>query len=92
LRAPAQKSHEEFRFVASWLSDVRSYEREHLVSEVGGDVAYTVAIERYIASRNSRPPGSTELPVTPVCRREEGQRRAVHCHADLKPRDRPAGI
>ena len=33
-----------FRFVASCFSDVPSYERDLLVSEVSEDVAYTVAI------------------------------------------------
>ena len=61
-----------FRFVASWFADVRSYEWDLLVFEVSEDVAYTVAIERYTASRNSRPPAPTELPVTHMYRREEG--------------------
>jgi ketosteroid isomerase-like protein len=73
-----------FRFVASWFSDVRSYEWELLVSDVRGDLAYTVAIERYTASREGRPPAPTELRVTHVYRREDGQWRAVHRHADLK--------
>lgn len=44
---------ETFRFVASWFSDVRSYEWELLISDVSGDMAYMVAIERYTASRGS---------------------------------------
>jgi len=47
---------ETFRFVASWFSDVRSYEWELLISDVSGDMAYTVAIERYTASRGGNPP------------------------------------
>jgi hypothetical protein len=39
-----------FRFVSSWFSDVHSYEWELLASDVSGDMAYTVAIERYTAS------------------------------------------
>jgi len=73
-----------FRFVAAWFSDVRSYDWELLVSDVRGDLAYTVAIERYTASREGRPPAPTELRVTHVYRREDGQWRAVHRHADLK--------
>ena len=53
-----------FRLVASWFYDVRSYDWGLLVSEVSGDLAYTVAIERYTASRNGRPPVPTELRVT----------------------------
>jgi ketosteroid isomerase-like protein len=79
-----------FRFVASWFSDLRSYDWDLLVSEVIGDLAYTVAIERYTASREGRPPAATELRVTHVYRRKDGQWRAVHRHADLKPPDQPA--
>ena len=90
MHAPHRGGHEDVRFVASWFSDVRSYEWDLLVSEVSGDLAYTVAIERYTASSNGRPPAPTELRVTDVYRREDGQLRAVHRHADLKP-PRPTG-
>jgi len=72
-----------FRFVASWFSDLRSYDWELLASDVIGDCAYTVAIERYTASREGRPVAPTELRATHVYRRENGQWRAVHRHADL---------
>ncbi len=74
-----------FRLVASWFSDLRSYEWELLVSNVSGDLAYTVAIERYTASREGRPPAPTELRATHVYRRENGHWKAVHRHADLRP-------
>jgi ketosteroid isomerase-like protein len=78
---------ETFRFVASWFSDVRSYEWELLISDVSGDMAYTVAIERYTASREGQPPAPTELRVTHIYRREGGHWHAVHRHADLKRPD-----
>ena len=78
---------ETFRFVASWFSDVRSYEWELLISDVSGDMAYTVAIERYMASREGQPPAPTELRVTHIYRREGGHWHAVHRHADLKRPD-----
>jgi ketosteroid isomerase-like protein len=52
---------ETFRFVASWFSDVRSYEWELLISDVSGDMAYTVAIERYTASREGQPPRADRI-------------------------------
>ena len=62
---PAQRTSEDvFRLVATWFYDVRSYDWGLLVSEVSGDLAYTVASERYTASRNGRPPVPTELRVT----------------------------
>jgi len=78
---------ETFRFVASWFSDVRSYEWELLISDVSGDMAYTVAIERYTASRGGQPPAPTELRVTHIYRREGGHWHAVHRHADFKRPD-----
>ena len=77
------------RFVASTFSDVRSFEWEPVVSEVSGDLAYTVAIERYAASADGRLPASKELRVTHVYRREDGQWKAVHRHADPRPPDQP---
>jgi ketosteroid isomerase-like protein len=76
---------ETFSSVASWFSDVQGYEWEHLVSEVSGDLAYTVTIERYTASRQGRPPALSELRATHVFLRKNGHWRAVHRHADRKP-------
>ena len=45
-----------FRRVASEFAVVRDYEWELLASEVSGDLAYTVAIERYTASFRGDPP------------------------------------
>ena len=79
-----------FRFVASTFSDMRSFEWETLVSEVDGNFAYTVAIERYTASVDGGPLTETELRATHVYRREDGHWRAVHRHADRRPPDRAA--
>jgi hypothetical protein len=62
-----------FRFVASLFADIRSYGWDLIVSEVSGELAYTVALERCTASCNGRPPVATELR-SPMCiRREDGQ-------------------
>jgi ketosteroid isomerase-like protein len=53
-------------------------------------MAYTVAIERYTASREGQPPAPTELRVSHIYRREDGQWHTVHRHADLKPPDQAA--
>lgn len=79
-----------FRFVASTFSDVRSFEWETLASGVDGNFAYTVAVERYMASADGGPPAQTELRATHVYRREDGHWRAVHRHADRRPPDRAA--
>jgi hypothetical protein len=69
---PHRGGYEEFRFVASWFSDVRSYEWDLLVSEVSGDLAYPVAIERCTASRKRPLSGHNQLlRVTHGYRRED---------------------
>ena len=73
-----------FRRVSSWFSDVAGYEWELIASDVAGDSAYTVCIERYNASVNGRPE-DFEVRSTHIFRREEGRWLAVHRHADRQP-------
>jgi ketosteroid isomerase-like protein len=81
-----------FDRVASEFSAVRDYVWELFASGVSGDLAYTVAIERYVASLHGEPPAKQELRVTHIYRREEGRWRAIHRHADRKQPDRrPSG-
>lgn len=77
-----------FDRVASEFSAVRDYVWELFASGVSGDLAYTVAIERYVASLRGEPPAQWELRVTHIYRREEGHWRAIHRHADRKEPDR----
>ena len=75
---------ETFDRVASEFSAVRDYEWELFASGISCDLAYTVAIERYVASLRGEPPAQQELRVTHVYRQVQGQWRAVHRHADRK--------
>jgi ketosteroid isomerase-like protein len=81
-----------FRFVASTFSDALSFDWETLASGVAGDLAFTVAIERYTASADGAPAAATELRATHVYRLEDGHWRAVHRHADRRPRDQEQGL
>lgn len=92
VRAGAGEVTEAFKVVASTFSEVRSFVWETLASGVGGDLAYTVAIERYIASADGAPAAPTELRATHVYRREDGHWRAVHRHADRGSRDQALGL
>ena len=80
---------ETFDRVASEFSAVRDYAWELLASGISGDLAYTVAIERYVASLRGATPAKQELRVTHVYRREQRQWAAVHRHADRKSLDPP---
>ena len=80
-----------FRQLEASFSDCRSYSHEVVAADVNGDMAYTVGYEHTSASVNGEPRSYT-LRVTQVYRREEGEWRVAHRHADTlaepgKPRD-----
>ncbi|NYJ03776.1 YybH family protein [Petropleomorpha daqingensis] len=82
---------ETFRRVARWFSDVADYRWELIASNVAGDSAYTVCIERYAVAVEGRPPEQFEVRSTHLFRREDGRWRAVHRHADRQPLEPTGG-
>lgn len=74
-----------FHWVANRFSDCTSYEIELIAAGASGDLAYTVAYEHTTASVEGQPPKPYTLRVTHVYRREDGQWRVVHRHADAVP-------
>jgi ketosteroid isomerase-like protein len=83
-----------FRWVASEFSGVRDYAWELLAFGVNGDLAYTVAIERYWASFRGGPQALTELRATHVFRRktESGGRCTVMPTTSLPTNRRPPDL
>jgi ketosteroid isomerase-like protein len=75
-----------FRNVASWFSDSAEYEFEVTAAGASGDLAYTIGYEHNQVMVEGRPRTYT-LRVTHVYRREDGQWRVVHRHADVPPTD-----
>ena len=73
-----------FRNVASWFSDSAEYEFEVVAAGASGDLAYTVGYERNRVKVEGEPRTYT-LRATHVYRREDGQWRIVHRHADVPP-------
>ena len=73
-----------FRDVASWFSDSAEYEFEVIAAGASGDLAYTVGYERNQVKVDGQPRTYT-LRATHVYRREDGQWRIVHRHADFPP-------
>jgi ketosteroid isomerase-like protein len=63
------------------FSDCRSYAFELLAHDVVGDMAYTVGLEHVSASVDGQPRTYT-LRATQVYRREAGEWRVAHRHAD----------
>ncbi|NEN05065.1 nuclear transport factor 2 family protein [Diaminobutyricibacter tongyongensis] len=73
-----------FREVASWFSDSAEYEFEVIAAAASGDVAYTVGYERNRVTVNGEERTYT-LRATHAYRREAGEWRIVHRHADYPP-------
>ena len=70
-----------FAMLARSFSDCTSYEFEPTSFDVVGDMAYTEGLEHTSASVDGRPRTYT-LRVTQVYRREDGEWRVAHRHAD----------
>jgi ketosteroid isomerase-like protein len=66
------------------FSDCTSYAHEIIAADVVGDMAYTVGLEHTQASVNGQPRTYT-LRATQVYRREGGEWRVAHRHADTLP-------
>lgn len=74
-----------FEFLASRFSRCASYQLEVLAAGASGDLAYIVANEHTTASVSGEPPEAYALRVTLVFRREHGDWRQIHRHADPMP-------
>lgn len=71
-----------FESLAKRFSSCRSFEVEVIAAGASGDLAYLVAIERTNASVAGAPAAPYALRVTQVFRREGGEWKIVHRHAD----------
>ncbi len=73
-----------FEWLATTFSD-GSYDYEVIAAATSGDLGYIVGIEHSRASIGGAAPEAYELRVTTIFRREEGEWRVVHRHADPIP-------
>lgn len=74
-----------FDFLASGFSNCKSFRYDLLSAGASGDLAYLVGIEHTTASVRGAPPKAYQLRVTTLFRREGGQWRIFHRHADPLP-------
>jgi ketosteroid isomerase-like protein len=74
-----------FRWLASGFSDCTAYRFELVAAGVSGDLAYTVGYEHSSWSWDGVPVEPRTLRVTHVYRRENGEWKIVHRHADPEP-------
>jgi ketosteroid isomerase-like protein len=71
-----------FERLGSSFSNCTSYQNEVVAAGASGDLAYIVAFEHTTASIKGAPPQPYVLRVTTVFRREDGEWKVVHRHAD----------
>jgi ketosteroid isomerase-like protein len=80
-----------FEWVASRFSGCESFELEVIAAGASGDLGYVVGIEHTTASVGDAPAKAYQLRVTTIFRRENGEWKAVHRHADPVPENVSAG-
>lgn len=78
------------RSVASRFSNGTPLEFELIAADVNGDLAYTVGYERCSVSVHGGPARPVFLRATQIYRRENGEWKLVHRHADPAPGGRAA--
>ena len=71
-----------FERLGSSFSNCTSFENELIAAGASGDLAYIVAFEHTTASIGGGAPEQYVLRVTTVFRRESGEWKVVHRHAD----------
>lgn len=74
-----------FDLLASRFSNCTSWEYEVLAAGASGDLAYIVGVEHTTASVDGAAPEQYSLRVTTILRREGGEWKVVHRHADPMP-------
>jgi len=96
-KVPLRRGVEEVTGVLRWLasrwSNSIDYRFDLVAAGVSGDLAYVVGFERIANSVLGAPVDPYTLRVTHVFRREDGEWRIAHRHADYVPADQtlPAG-
>jgi len=71
-----------FEGLAANFSNYSDYHNDILAAEASGDMAYIVALEHTTASMAGAAPQPFVLRVTTIFRREDGEWKVVHRHAD----------
>jgi ketosteroid isomerase-like protein len=76
-----------FKALGRQFSNCLSYRNEIIAAGASGDLAYTVAMEHTTASIDGAKPTPYVLRVTTIFRREDGEWKVVHRHADALTAD-----
>jgi len=76
-----------FHWVASRFSSGTEFAFDLVAAGISGDLAYTVGYERSLRAVDGGPVEPSTLRVTHVYRREDGEWKIAHRHADFLPVD-----
>jgi ketosteroid isomerase-like protein len=79
-----------FEWLGTRFSNCESFEYDVIAAGASGDLAYIVGVERTTASVDGAAPAAYALRVTTIFRREDGEWKVVHRHADPVPDDESA--
>lgn len=74
-----------FQWLQSRFSDCESFDYEVTAADARGDLGYIVGTEHTTASVGGAPAEAYSLRVTTIFRREDGEWKVVHRHADPVP-------
>ncbi|HVL94452.1 MAG TPA: nuclear transport factor 2 family protein [Solirubrobacteraceae bacterium] len=74
-----------FEWLAERFSNCQSFEYEVIAAGASGDLGYIAGIEHTTAAVGDAAPQAYTLRVTTVFRREDGEWKVVHRHADPVP-------
>ena len=78
----SQEVTQAFHWLATRFSNLTDYRFELVAAGASGDLAYTVGYEHITFSMDGGPVQPTTLRVTHLYRREDGEWKTVHRHAD----------
>jgi ketosteroid isomerase-like protein len=81
-----------FDALGQQFSNCLSYENKIVAAGASGDLAYTVALEHTTASIKGAEPKPYVLRATTIFRREDGEWKVVHRHADALAADSEAVV
>lgn len=76
-----------FKALGRQFSNCVSYRNEIIAAGASGDLGYTIAMEHTTASIDGAEPTPYVLRVTTIFRREDGEWKVVHRHADALTAD-----
>jgi len=85
----AEEARQAFHWLATRFSDLTDYRFELVTAGASGDLAYTVGYEHITVSIDGAPVAPFTLRVTHLYRREDGEWKVVHRHADRPPTGQP---